>query len=130
MYWGMAVMGMEGNLEHCDGGLARGMVPGYGPAMATFHSSFGWALHLSPTLTPCVCRSAHGGGKERIGAERSGASVEIVQLIVGGMKASRHVHKQLQDEQQTRQISPAFIPIRGRDYLPRCMMTRPRNSWA
>ena len=20
---------MEGNLEHCDGGLARGMVPGY-----------------------------------------------------------------------------------------------------
>ena len=35
-YWGMTVMGMEGNLEHCDGGLARGTVPGYGPAMATF----------------------------------------------------------------------------------------------
>ena len=45
---------MEGILEHCDGGLARRMVPGYGPAMATFHSSFGWALHLSSHPHPLV----------------------------------------------------------------------------
>ena len=64
----MAEMGMEGNvLRHCNGGSIRGIVPGFGPAKATLHSSFGRALHQSPTLTPCGCRSAHGGGKERLG---------------------------------------------------------------
>ena len=129
----MAVMGMEGNLEHCDGGLARGMVPGYGPAMATFHSSFGWALHLSshphPLVGVTVSLAAEEGADPSV-AERSGASFGIVQSTVVSMQASRHVHRQVQGEQQTRQISPAFIPIRGRDYLPRCMMTGPGYSWA
>ena len=36
---------------------------------------------------------------ERSGSERSVASVDIVQLIVGSMQASRHVHRQVQGEQ-------------------------------
>ena len=73
----MAVMGMEGNLEHCDGGLARGMVPGYGPAMAIFHSSFGWALRLSshphPLVGVTVSLAAEEGADPSV-AEWSGAS--------------------------------------------------------
>ena len=36
---------------------------------------------------------------ERSGSELSVASVGIVQLIVGSMQASRHVHRQVQGEQ-------------------------------
>ena len=79
----MVVMGMEGNLEHCDGGLARGMVPGYGPAMATSHSSFGWALHLSShphSLVGVTVSLVAEEGADPSVAERSGASFGIVHV--------------------------------------------------
>ena len=34
-------------------------------------------------------------GADQIGEERSVASIDIVQLIVGSMQASRHIHRQV-----------------------------------